>query len=81
MKREKFKLVCLNEDECGYVEYVSTTPEDYICTNCGNIAAFYEANSIPIHKKAEHVFELDSIKKLSLLRDLLLTPNVDKQNG
>jgi len=80
MKREKFKLVCLNEDECGYVDYIPLPPEDYICANCGNIAGFYEANSTPIHKKPEHVFEIDSIKKLSLLRDLLLTPNMSENN-
>ncbi len=80
MKRENYKLICLNEDECGYTEYISTLPEDYLCEVCGSIAALYEANSQPIHKMPSHHFETQSVRKLSLLRDLLLTQNIEEQN-
>lgn len=72
MKKQKFKLVCLNQDECSYVEYIDDFPEEYSCTICGSLAALYEADFIPIHEMPEHVFEIKCIEKLSHLNNILL---------
>jgi hypothetical protein len=65
MKRKKYKLVCLNSDECGFVDYTNLIPEEYICNICANPALLYLANTPPFHLLGEEELQEQSIKILA----------------
>jgi hypothetical protein len=68
----KYKLVCYDSDNCGFVEYLEDIPDDFICENCAGISALYNIHSTPIHTRSKP--DLD--KELTKLLE-----RVNKYNG
>lgn len=64
MQRKKYKLVCLNQDECGYTEYLQSLTDDSFCSICGSPALPYTANTQPLHFLDEEELQKQSIRIL-----------------
>lgn len=65
MQRKKYKLVCLNQDECGYTEYFDFLIKDSFCTVCGSPALPYTTNTRPLHFLSEEELQKQSIQILA----------------
>lgn len=65
MKRKKYKLVCLNSDECGFVDYTNLIPEEYICNVCASPALLYLTNTAPFHLLTEEELQKQSVEMLA----------------